>query len=84
MKSKKTVRKKVFLPKWQRFFIVPLLTVIWLFVSYLEFFSTTNTDKMGLGGYLFFSAIMLISGSMTFLMTTGKLPAYIIEEESDK
>ncbi|MCC6711249.1 MAG: hypothetical protein IT416_02760 [Candidatus Pacebacteria bacterium] len=78
------VKKKIFLPKWQRYYVVPLLLIIWLFVTYLEFFGPENQDKLGLVGYLFFSAIFLISGLMTCLMTSGKLPAYIIEETVDK
>lgn len=80
MAKSKKVRKKVFLPKWQRYFVPPLLTIIWLMVTYQEFFSS-QSGEMGLIGYLFFSLIMFFSGGMTFMMTTGKLPAYIIEEE---
>jgi len=76
--------KKIFLPKWQRYYVVPLLLIIWLFITYLEFFGPENQDKLGLVGYIFFSAIFLISGLMTWLMTSGKLPAYIIEETVDK
>ena len=72
--------KKIFLPKWQRLYVVPLLLMIWLFITYLEFFGPENQEKLGLVGYIFFSAIFLISGVMTWLMTSGKLPAYIIEE----
>lgn len=75
------VTKKVFLPKWQRFFVFPLLIIIWLFITYLEFFGPDSSEKMGLIGYIFFSLIFFVSGVMTFLMTSGKLPSYIIEEE---
>jgi len=74
--------KKIFLPKWQRLYVVPLLLMIWLFVTYLEFFDQANQEKLGLIGYIFFSLIFLISGIMTWLMTSGKLPSYIIEETS--
>jgi hypothetical protein len=43
-----------------------------------------NTDKLGLVGYIFFSLIFLISGVMTWLMTSGTLPAYTIEETIEK
>ena len=76
-------RKKIFLPKWQRLYVVPLLLLIWAFVTYIEFFSD-SVEKVGLVGYLFLTAIFLISGIMTWLMTSGKLPAYIIEETKEK
>lgn len=77
------VKRKVFLPKWQRFYIVPLMLGIWLFVTYLEFFGVDESDKMGLIGYLFMSGIFIGVSVMMWLMTSGKLPAYVIEETKE-
>ncbi len=50
----------------------------------MEFFSAENTDKMGLVGYIFISVLFLGLAVMMWLMTSGKLPAYIIEEEKEE
>ena len=76
--------KKVFLPKWQRWFIVPLFGGMWLFLTYMEFFNQSNPEKMGLVGYVFMSILFLGLMVMMWLMTSGKLPAYIIEETKEK
>lgn len=75
------IRKRVYLPKWQRFYIIPLMLGIWLLITYMEFFNASNTDKMGTVGYLIMSAIFLGISVIMWLMTSGKLPAYIIEED---
>jgi len=77
-------RKKIFLPKWQRFFIVPFFIGMWLFLTYMEFFNPENTDKMGIVGYIFMSALFLGLSIMMWLMTSGRLPSYIIEETTEK
>ncbi len=78
------IKKEVFLPKWQRFFIVPLFVGIWLFTTYMEFFSQENSEKLGLVGYIFMSILFLGLGVMMWLMTSGRLPAYIIKETREK
>lgn len=75
--------KRIFLPKWQRWYAVPLLLGIWVLVTYLEFFGVENGEKLGLVGYIIISGVLLISGVMMWLMSGGKLPAYIIEEEGE-
>ena len=77
------IEKKVFLPKWQRWFIAPFFIGIWLFITYMEFFNQNNTEKMGLVGYIFMTALFLGLAIMMWLMTSGKLPAYIIEETEE-
>ncbi|MFW6210061.1 MAG: hypothetical protein ACOC4E_01065 [Patescibacteria group bacterium] len=72
--------KKIYLPKWQRYFVVPFFIGIWLFMGYQEFFSP-NAGEMGVVGFAFMSFIFLGVASMIWLMTSGKLPAYTMEEE---
>jgi len=76
--------KKIYLPKWQRFFIVPFFVGFWIFLTYLEFFDPNNADKIGTIGYVFTSVLFLGLTVMMWLMTSGKLPAYIIKETKDK
>ncbi len=73
--------KKIFLPKWQRWYVGPLLLGVWLMAGYMEYFSTSTGEKMGTIGFLLFTLVLAVAGSMTWLMTSGKLPAYIIEED---
>ena len=75
--------KKVYLPKWQRWILFPIFGGMWLFFTWMEFFSD-SPEKIGLVGYLFFSAFFFGLGLMFYLMTSGKLPAYIIKDEGDK
>ena len=64
--------------------MIPFFVGMWLFFTYMEFFSPENIDKMGLVGYLFFSTLFLGLAIMMYLMTSGKLPAYIIKETKEK
>jgi hypothetical protein len=75
--------KKIFLPKWQRYFIIPLLVGIWLFTGYMEFFSA-EAGEMGLTGFAFMTAILLGVSLMVWFMTSGRLPAYTMEEEIEE
>jgi len=77
-------KKEVFLPKWQRWFMVPFFIGIWLLITYMEFFNQANTEKLGLVGYIFMSLLFLGLSVMMWLMTSGKLPAYIIKETQEK
>jgi hypothetical protein len=77
-------KKQIFLPKWQRWFIVPLFIGIWLFTTYMEFFNPDNSEKLGIVGYVFMSLLFLGLAIMMFLMTSGRLPAYTIEETKEK
>ena len=62
--------------------MVPLFIIIWLFVTYEEFFSEA-TGELGLVGYLVMTSIFIGLAVMMWLMTGGKLPAYVIKEEDD-
>lgn len=83
MKPKKTVTKKIFMPPWYGKAMIPMMIGIWLFITYLEYFSGTNEEELGLVGYLFMTALFLGLSVMFWLMSSGRLPAYIIKEEED-
>lgn len=75
-------RKKVFLPKWQRWFLVPLFVLMWAFITYLNFFGPEKgRDELGMFGYVAISVILLGLGILMWLLSSGKLPAYIIEDD---
>jgi hypothetical protein len=77
-------KKKIFLPKWQRWFMIPFFIGMWFFLTYMEFFNPENSEKMGLVGYIFMSVLFLGLTVMMWLMTSGRLPAFIIEETKEK
>lgn len=77
-------KKKIFLPKWQRWFMVPFFVGMWFFITYMEFFNPKNSEKIGLVGYIFMTVLFLGLTVMMWLMTSGKLPAYIIEETKEE
>lgn len=72
------MKKNVYLPAWQKRFVPPLFAAIWLFVTYQQFFA--GAPEMGTAEYLFFTLVFVGAGSVIWLMASGKLPAYVIEE----
>ena len=44
-------------------------------------FQRSAPRKLGTVGYVVITVILLGVGGMPWLMTTGKLPAYVIEED---
>ena len=79
--KKKT--KKIFLPKWQRYVIVPFFILIWLFTGYMEFFSD-EAGEMGVAGFGLMTPVFLGVSIMMWFMTSGRLPAYTMEVEVDE
>lgn len=75
-----TKRKRVYLPKWQRWYFTPMFVGIWGFITYMEFWNPSNSEKLGLIGYGFFTLLFLGIGSMLWAMTSGKLAAYEIDD----
>ncbi len=77
--------KKVFVPPWLRWFLFPLYIIIWAFITYIEYFGPENSrHELGTIGFLFISVIFGGLMIMFYLMTSGKLPAYLIEEDDEK
>jgi len=74
--------KRVFLPRWQRWFLIPMFFGIWILITYSEFFGENSRDELGIVGYIIFSFIFLGMSVMFWLMTSGRLPAYLIEEKT--
>ena len=72
------MKKNVYLPAWQKRFVPPLFAAIWLLVTYKQFFS--GAPEMGTAEYLLFTLVFVGAGSVIWLMASGKLPAYVIED----
>lgn len=75
--------KKLFLPKWYRYVMVPMMVLIWGLITYMEFFNSSAEEELGMVGYVLLSILFLGLTVMFWLMTSGKLPAYVIKEEDD-
>lgn len=76
--------KKIYLPPWYKWVMVPMMVGIWLFITYLEYFSESSSEELGTIGYLFISLLFLGLSVMFWFMSSGKLPAYIIKEEDEE
>lgn len=63
--------------------MVLMMVGFWVFITYMEFFNDTNQEKLGTVGYLFMTILFLGLSIMFWLMASGKLPAYIIKEDTD-
>lgn len=72
------MKKNVYLPAWQKRFVLPLFAAIWFFVTYKQFFS--GAPEMGTAEYLLFTLVFVGAGPVIWLMASGKLPAYVIED----
>lgn len=72
------------MPPWYRWVMIPMMLGIWGFITYLEFFNPDTEEELGLVGYLFMTVLFLGLSVMFWFMSTGRLPAYIIEEETDE
>lgn len=74
---------KVFLPKWMRWFIIPIVFVVWVMMTYEAFWTARDGASLGFVGWLVVSAICGLVATVVWLMSTGKLPAYLIEDDSN-
>jgi protein-S-isoprenylcysteine O-methyltransferase Ste14 len=74
------MKKKVYLPSWQKKFIPPLLVIVWFFVTYQQFF--TEDPEMNIIEYVIMTLVFLGASTLVWIMASGKLPAYEIEEGS--
>lgn len=72
--------KRVYLPRWQIYFLVPLMLIIWGFITYQAFF-TERGKELGFIGWFLLSALFLLLIVMFSLMAFKKLPAYILVEK---
>ncbi|MBI2956667.1 MAG: hypothetical protein HYY26_05085 [Acidobacteria bacterium] len=76
-------QRKVYLPRWIAWFIQLFVLPIWLWTTYAAFFTEKGRDELGIAGWLVVTLVMAAVSVMVFLMSYGKWPAYIIEEEDE-
>lgn len=62
--------------------MMPMFALLWVLITYVEFFSPEQ-GELGLFGYIVMSLVFLGVATMMWLMSGGKLPAYIIEEDEE-
>ena len=60
--------------------MMPMFALLWALITYLEFFSPEQ-GEFGLFGYIVMSLVFLGVATMMWLMSGGKLPAYILTED---
>jgi hypothetical protein len=76
-------RMKIFLPRWVMWFILPLLILVWGVITFIAFATPAGQDELGLFGWIGLTLVLLLIAVMMLLMSSGKLPAYLIELEDD-
>jgi uncharacterized membrane protein HdeD (DUF308 family) len=74
--------KKVYLPKWQGYFSTTIILIVWLVITYNEFFIKSD-KKMTFFIYLALSALLLLILIFVWLMALGILPVYLLKEEKN-
>lgn len=77
-------RMKAYLPSWMLWVMLPMLLLIWAFITWSAFGTAQGREELGLIGWLVVSAILVLVGGMFWFMGTGRLPAYILEVEDDE
>ena len=76
--------KKVFLPKWVFWFTLVMMLIMLLFFNISYFTNAQNQAELGTIGWLALNLVFIIGLVMVYLMSYGKLPAYIIKEEEEE
>ena len=76
--------KKVFIPKWVFWFTLVMMLIMLLFFNISYFTNAKNQAELGTIGWLALNLVFIIGLVMVYLMSYGKLPAYIIKEEDEE
>jgi hypothetical protein len=76
-------KMKVYLPPYARWIVLGFLAIAWGLITYQVFGTARGREEMGVVGWALITALLLGVGALIWAMATGKLPAYIIEEEDD-
>ena len=75
--------KKVFLPKWVFWATFVMMLIMLLFFNISYFTNPQSRAELGTVGWLALNLVFIIGLVMVYLMSYGKLPAYIIKEEEE-
>lgn len=76
--------KKVYLPKWVFWATAIMMVILLLFFNISYFTNPQSQQEMGTIGWIALNLVFIICLVMVYLMSYGKLPAYIIKEEDEK
>lgn len=70
---------KAYLPRWILWIIIPMLVLIWGFITYSAFATVSGRQELGVIGWLALSFVFILIAAMIRLMASRRLPAYVIE-----
>jgi len=73
--------RKVYLPKWIAWMVTVILAPAWAWLTYSTLAGQKTEERLSVGEWVVASIVFLGSIVMVFLMSYGKLPAYMIKEE---
>ena len=76
--------KKIYALGWERWPMGAVLLIVWLAVTYGEFFVPGNVDKLGLPQYIAVSIMLWALIVYAWLLGTRKLPIGFVEEEEEE
>jgi hypothetical protein len=79
-----TRKMKAYLPRWIPRVILPVILLMWAFITYSAFATPSGRDELGVVGWAVATIVLALVGVMLWLMSTGRLPAYIIEIEDSE
>lgn len=74
-----TRKMKAYLPRWSLWVTVPMMTLLWAFMTYSAFVTESGREELGVVGWALMTIVFLLIGVMLWLMASGRLPAYVIE-----
>lgn len=78
-----TKRMKAYLPRGTLWVLLLVLAAVWGVITYVAFGTPVGRNDFGLIGWIGMSVVILLVGIMIWLMSSGRLPAYILEIEED-
>lgn len=74
-----STKMEAYLPRWVLKFVLPLLGLVWITLTFTRFFTESGREEIRLVEWLGATAILVFVGVMLWLMGSGRLPAYVIE-----
>lgn len=74
-----TRKMKAYLPRWILRVILPLILLMWAFITYSVFGTPAGREELGVVGWAVVTVVLALVGVMLWLMGSGRLPAYILE-----
>ena len=74
-------KMKAYLPRWILRVILPIIVLMWGFITYQAFGTPDGREELGLVGWAVVTVMLIGIGVMLWLMSSGRLPAYVIEVE---